>query len=123
MRLVPLIAGLVVGVGAAACGPTPPLADAGHDAGPHLPCEVDAVLRARCQGCHSSPVAQGAPFPLLSQADFLAPYLGRPVWEVAIGAIDANFMPLNGPPLNAADRAVLIGWLDAGVPLSTTNCP
>ena len=66
---------------------------------------------------------QGAPFSFFSQADFLAPYGGSTVRERAIAALDSNFMPLNGPALNTADRAVMIGWLDAGVPLSTATCP
>lgn len=121
MRLVPVTIALVVGVVSASCGPTPaPEVDAGP---PHLPCDVEALLRTRCRGCHGDPPAQGVPFPLLTQADFLRPYTGATVGERAIGALDADFMPLNGPPLNPADKAVLIGWLDAGVPLSTATCP
>lgn len=111
----------MVGVGAAACGPSPP---SSVDAGPpHLPCDVQAVLSARCWRCHSAPPTQGAPFSLLTQDDFLAPYAGSTVRERAIGALESDFMPLGGPPLSAADKAVMIEWLDAGVPLSTTNCP
>ncbi len=110
----------MVGLGSAACGPTPPSEmDAGS---PHLPCDVQAVLAARCHSCHGSPQAQGAPFPLLTQADFLAPYFSSTVRETAIRAIQTDAMPLNGPPLNSAEKTLLIGWLDAGVPLSTANC-
>lgn len=122
MRFLPVIkALLVVGAGAAACGPPPP---SGVDAGPpHLPCDVQAILQARCWSCHGSPPSQGAPFPLLTQEHFLAPYAGSTVRERAIGALESNFMPLNGPPLGAADKAVMFEWLDAGVPLSSVNCP
>jgi hypothetical protein len=95
----------------------------GLDAGPHLPCDVEAVLAAKCRRCHGSPTMQGAPFSLFTQADFLAPYAGSTVEARAVLALESDFMPLNGPPLSAADKAVMIGWLDAGVPLSTATCP
>lgn len=98
--------------------------DAGVDAGPpHVPCDVEAVLKAKCQACHSSPPANGAPFPLLTQADFLAPYFSSTVRETAIVAIRDDIMPLNGPPLPAGEKQLLLGWLDAGVPLSSEQCP
>ena len=81
------------------------------------------MLQARCQGCHSAPPVQGAPFPLLTQADFLAPYFASSVQTAAVGAVQVDFMPLNGPPLDAAQKAILVGWLDAGLPLSSTKCP
>lgn len=114
----------MAGVVSAACGPTPPSGiDAGLDAGPQLPCDVGAVLRTRCQPCHGAPPTQGAPFPLLTQADFQATYFSSTVRAAALEALRTDFMPLGGPPLNAADKAVLVDWLDAGVPLGTTNCP
>lgn len=59
----------------------------------------------------------------MTQADFLAPYFSSTVRETAIVAIRDDIMPLNGPPLPAAEKALLQGWLDAGVPLSTETCP
>jgi hypothetical protein len=98
--------------------------DAGVDAGPpHLPCAVETVLKTRCQGCHGPTPAQGAPFSLLTQEDFLKPYRMGVVAQYAYDAIDSDFMPLNGPPLNAADRATMLNWIDAGVPVVTETCP
>lgn len=93
------------------------------DAGPHLPCEVDAVLKARCQGCHGAPPTQGAPFPLVQQADFLAPYFTTTVLAAARQAIETGTMPLGGPPLEAGEKAVLLQWLEAGAPRSAARCP
>lgn len=42
--------------------------------------------------------------------------------EVDAVAVESAFMPLKGPPSNVAQKTLLIGWLDAGVPLSTANC-
>lgn len=110
----------VAGVVCASCGPTPsPEVDAGV---PHIPCEVDALLTARCRSCHTDPPTQDAPFPLLTQADFQRPFAGSTVAERAVGAVESDFMPLNRPPLNAEQKTLLFGWLDAGVPLSTANC-
>lgn len=81
------------------------------------------VLQARCRGCHGSPPSQTAPFPLISQADFLAPYRTGTVAEFAAFAIESDFMPLNGPPLDATDKAIMLGWLDAGTPLNEAICP
>lgn len=98
--------------------------DAGFDAGPpHLPCDVEAVLRAKCRACHSNPPTNGAPFPLVTQDDFLAPYFSKSVRETAITAISTDYMPLNGPPLPANEKELMLGWLDAGVPVVTGTCP
>ena len=111
----------MVGVGAASCGPPPP---SGVDAGPpHIPCDVEAILKTRCRGCHGAPPSGGAPFSLLTANDFLAPYAGSTVRERAFGALESDFMPLNGPPLSAPQKTVMYEWLDAGVPVSSTNCP
>lgn len=94
------------------------------DAGPpHLPCDVEAVLKAKCHSCHSSPPTNGAPFPLLTQADFLAPYFASTVRVQAIAAIRDDVMPLNGPPLPANEKELMLNWLDAGVPVVTGTCP
>ena len=109
----------VAGVVCASCGPTSPEVDAGF---PHIPCEVDALLTARCRSCPTDPPTQDAPFSLLTQADFQRPFAGSTVAERAVGAVESDFMPLNRPPLNAEQKTLLFGWLDAGVPLSTANC-
>ena len=111
----------MVGVGAASCGPPPPSSvDAG---GPHIPCDVEAILSTRCRACHGSQPTNGAPFSLITADDFLAPYAGSTVRERAFGALESDFMPLNGPPLSTAQKTVMYEWLDAGVPLSTAACP
>ena len=80
-------------------------------------------MSTRCRVCHGSPPTNGAPFSLLTADDFRAPYAGSTVGERAVGALGSDFMPLNGPPLSAAQKTVMYEWLDAGVPLSTAACP
>src|SRR4051812_45598543 len=73
-----------------------PSPDGATDAGPggsvvhepagdeRLPCEVAAVLQARCQSCHRQPGLFGAPMPLLTWADTQAsaPSGGGKVWQM-----------------------------------------
>jgi uncharacterized membrane protein len=82
-----------------------------------LPCEVERVLRARCQECHTAPPKNGAPFPLLTYANTQADYFGKPIYERMRVAIDTDFMPLAPrEKLSDADRAVMLEWIDAGAP-------
>ena len=101
-----------VGAGSsdAACSP-----EAGPAMG-DLPIAVADVLIARCQPCHQSPPLNGAPFPLMSYEDTLAPFnrsLRR--WQRMAEVIDptATFhMPPPGQPqLTVDELATLRGWL------------
>lgn len=80
-----------------------------------LPCAVETVLRTRCQECHTSPMKNGAPFPLLNYANTQADYFGKPVYERMRVAIETDFMPLDPrEKLSDADRAAVLDWIDAG---------
>jgi hypothetical protein len=117
--------------GQGAAGPT------GGDAIPF--CSALAVIRARCQACHSSPPQHGAPVPFVTYEDIQAPYFNSAPMKFSDAMVDAiknDFMPLlslNDPPvslmppaqpLTADEKATLLGWLEQGAkPEGGTDCP
>src|SRR5436190_9320267 len=107
----------------AAMGSAHPSADGGVSSAPGatgaLPCEVEKVLVARCQSCHQRPPLYGAPMPLVTFADAMAPAAGggTEVWRMMKAKVAAGLMPPSGSPggpLTAAEKATLMTWLDAG---------
>lgn len=108
----------------AGCQATP----AARDAGPPpavLPPDVNAILEARCQPCHSAPPRRYAPNPLVSWEDTQAPSPGEaatPVYEMIARRVASSGFPM--PPRESpeaaetldAERQVLIDWADAGAP-------
>ena len=99
----------------------PPAAQTGD-----LPCDVSAVLKAKCQTCHTCPNRCGAHFPLLTYEDLTSPFSatsGKLRWQRAAEVIDAAnpaglpHMPYKlAPPLTDAEMATLAGWFQAGAP-------
>jgi hypothetical protein len=92
-----------------------------------LPCEVAAVIQARCAGCHGVPPMFGAPMPLAGAADFQATARdGRtPVWQMAKTRISTDTMPpRSATPLSPTERATLMAWIDQGAPAAAagTTC-
>lgn len=85
-------------------------------------CDVLALLRQKCQSCHSSPPAAGIPMALASYADLVAPSPADPSVSTAEMSIQrmqgmgARMPPPPGTPATAADVQVLQGWIDAGEP-------
>jgi len=83
-----------------------------------IPCDVYAILDARCHKCHTEPQAGGAPFPLLTWDDFQFLYppgaeSEKPVWQRADIAIEPDVflrMPYMEDPLPEEQRAVLHAW-------------
>ncbi|HEY5375132.1 MAG TPA: hypothetical protein VIK01_15730 [Polyangiaceae bacterium] len=88
-------------------------------------CEIQAVLSAKCQRCHRSPLEHGAPFPLLTYADTQArDSKGKARFEQMASAVDVEYMPPQfielAPPvalLTADERAALLAWCSQGAPL------
>jgi gluconolactonase len=80
--------------------------------------DVEPILRASCQTCHSSPPQNQAPMPLVTYADTqAASRSGRPVFEVMGRRIDDALSPM--PPagaLDAASRRILRAWAATGAP-------
>lgn len=92
-----------------------------------FPCDVFSVLNNNCQGCHSNPPQNGAPFPLVSYDDTQKPYFGdTPIWQAMARAVEPGpngkpFMPLNAErPLPTRELNALRSWFsecqDQGCP-------
>ncbi len=88
-----------------------------------LPADVDAVLQAKCQLCHTDPPQNGAPFPLKTYADLHATFVGSiPRYQEAYALIQPDGMPHmpfgNAPQLTTDEFAILSSWLAACAPPS-----
>ena len=102
----------------------------GSSAAPHLPCDVEDVIRAKCQRCHDQPQRNGAPFPLLTWEDTRRQHGLQLVYQAMLPAIEMDFMPLTQlvlePPveaLTADEKALLLTWLrDGATPVIGASC-
>jgi hypothetical protein len=107
-------------------------------AGMFFPCDVDLVLRLKCQTCHSDPPRSVtlvaplagevimAPFPLTEYAHTQRDYGGgRKIHQVMKTAIEIDFMPLSGSPtgpLAPDQKTRMLSWLTAGAPAAPQRC-
>lgn len=88
--------------------------------GDALPCSVDQVFAAKCRSCHSAVPKFGAPMPLMTYADLIAPAVTAPtmkVYELVGMRIVNESRPM--PPteeLTGAERVALYTWLSDGAP-------
>jgi hypothetical protein len=98
------------------------------DGGTGLPCAVADVLVRRCQTCHGASPQYGAPMPLVTRADLLAPSPSNPARRVFedVGARihdAASPMPkAPNPRLGAAETKVLDTWIAAAAPEARDTC-
>lgn len=83
-----------------------------------IPCEVHAVLQAKCQTCHNDNHDNGAPIDLLACERFHELDCGqlKTRADVARDYITSGFMPLGGGTLTADEKKTLLDWLDACAP-------
>ncbi len=94
-----------------------------------LPCDINAIVVANCQSCHSNPPQSGAPMPLVTWEDFQATTpadpdgptvpAGEHVYQTVERRInDAQALMPQPPnaPLDTADLATMDAWLNAGAP-------
>lgn len=86
-----------------------------------LPCDVDEALQKNCQLCHGASPKFGAPMPLVTRADLVAPLKSDPskkVYEQIPVRIHDAEKPMPPPPnvLTDADAAILDAWANAGAP-------
>ena len=110
--------------------PTPDAggADAGAP-GQFYPCDVEAVLRAKCHTCHTMPPRNGAPMSLLTWAatqNLVSDSTTVKVWQRARQYVASNYMPYMGSPtgpLTPAEKATLLAWLEAGALPAAQACP
>jgi cysteine-rich repeat protein len=100
---------------------TPPATD--------IPCDVQAILHVKCQGCHGDPPTSG-PMPLVTlaqlHADSAGAYAGTPVYLRVKERINHVTNPM--PPtwgttgaLSEDEKSTLNDWLLAGAP--GASCP
>ena len=119
----------LAGCYAGAASPVPPgggyhwTTDAGGAAAAEgVPCDVSAVLRANCWGCHAGTYSPA----LVSYANLTAPsaIAGQSVLQRCIARANApsgQMPPAPSPRVSAADIAVLEAWAAAGAPMGTCN--
>ncbi len=87
-----------------------------------LPCDVEAVLKAKCRRCHGEPRRHSAPFFLLRWDDFQFVHRNEPLYVHVAKVVRSGFMPYRIPanppvePLTEAEKKVLIDWSEAGGP-------
>jgi hypothetical protein len=91
--------------------PCPPMPAVGD-----IPCDVGAVLAARCQICHTNPRMNGAPFPLLTYEQLQLPFGTTSLvkWQRMAEVIEPpnlpHMPPADRPQLSPAEHATLAGW-------------
>src|SRR6185436_18709953 len=79
--------GGTAGAGGAACVEPGAVGD--------LPCDIAAVLEARCQSCHGTPLMKNAKFPLERYEDAHAPFgtTGKRRWQRIAEVIEPGGLP------------------------------
>lgn len=100
---------------------------------PAIPCEIDAILEAKCRRCHQDPPLNSAPFPLLTWENTQAEYFDKPIHERMFNAVSTGFMPYMGSnppldppvePLTESEKTTLLDWLDdCAPPVEQAVCP
>jgi hypothetical protein len=95
-------------------------ASAGDSSGPSgLPCDVDAIVKQKCQNCHGADPTFGAPQSLVTH-DQLAAVAPRVIARIKDAA--KPMPPVPNPTLSAAEISTLEGWVNGGMPTSTEAC-
>jgi hypothetical protein len=93
-----------------------------------LPCDVDKILKEKCQTCHSNPPTGSAPYALTTLADLNAnspTFAGQKVSarvKVRINDTKLPMPPAARPQLTAAEKATLEAYINGGLKPSTTAC-
>jgi hypothetical protein len=86
-----------------------------------IPADVEAVLQARCQTCHSDPPINNAPFPLLTYAEIHQDFVTSvPKYEEMYFLIQPGADPQmpfgNAPQLSTDQFNALATWLKSCAP-------
>ncbi len=94
-----------------------------------LPCDLDAILKTRCQTCHGAEPMYGASVPLVTWDDLQKPGPGanasKKVYELLQGRIhdDARPMPPSPQPrLDAKELAVIDDFIASGGRSADVTC-
>lgn len=155
-RLAAVLLTMVVGLGLGGCTEDPSLDRVGGsgspadgqarcdetpaDASPRpFPCDVEAVLRAKCQRCHNSPAVLDrcypaktclhGPFPLLTWSDTHQVYAEKPIFVRMREAVASGYMPFQSnditpptAPLEPGEKETLVAWTTACAPPGNAVC-
>jgi hypothetical protein len=90
-----------------------------------LPCDVAALLLAKCTSCHSNPPVAYAPMALMTYADLTAPSKSDATKSNAVVSLArmksaTSPMPaLPAAPASAAQIAAFEAWVNAGTPMGS----
>jgi hypothetical protein len=90
-----------------------------------LPCDIATLLATRCQQCHSDPPQYGAPMPLVTYADLVAPRGGTRTIDLAAARVSSDTSPMPPPPnarLTDDEIGTLQTWASAGAPAAAASC-
>lgn len=92
-----------------------------------LPCDVDAVLKSKCQSCHGASPDFGASVPLVTHQDLTKAFSkgSGKVFEAVLSRVkDAQrpMPPQPNPKLSEKEIATLESWVKAGAPSSNEVC-
>jgi hypothetical protein len=104
--------------------------EVGSSSAAGVACDVAAILSKHCAECHATPLAFGAPMPLISPADFQAASFSnklRKVYELIpdrLAPTDNNrkMPPTSKPALTASELATLKAWASAGAQTASSSC-
>lgn len=100
----------------------------GANGAANLPCDVEEVVKAKCQNCHGAQPSYGSPMSLVTAGDFAAKAKSDPsktVAQLVKERIYDTVKPMPPPPtgpLDATSRATLDAWLGAGAKGSKESC-
>jgi len=102
----------------------------GSSAFPGLGCDVAAVLASKCVTCHGSPLAGGAPYPLLTRDDLVraSPIdATQTLAQRSVTRMRATVSPMpplsNPPAATPQDIAAFEAWISRGTPVETCGAP
>lgn len=105
------------GGGMADCSTVPATGD--------FPCEVHAIIAARCQSCHSDPPMGYTPMPLMTYEQTREDNgYGTVIWERMGEMLTSESMPPStATALTAAERQTLLDWVAAcAAPAAGAGC-
>jgi hypothetical protein len=94
-----------------------------------LPCDLANFLVARCQQCHSNPPVGGAPMPLVTYSDLIAPArtdASKSAGQMALSRmqdVTRPMPPVPAAPASTSEIALVSGWLSSGQPRGSCAMP
>lgn len=88
-----------------------------------LPCNVDKVLKEKCQACHTADPKAGASTPLVTWDDLQKTWGAKKLYELVKDRVRSQTNPM--PPagrLGSEELATIDAWVSAGAPSSKERC-